>query len=261
MKKLNWEEWSKVLKTISQNLIEEQSIEIIGSGALMQKGMPGRTSEDLDIWLPMSDINIDTLKKACKLANIGLDYDGTYSGENAYIQLINPKDIASIIEHSKDEQEILTNDKLTVKFPSLEVLAVSKLASGRPKDIEDLNFISDQDIDLKKVKSMIQRLKNPLDQETAYDNLVYLEINDFSEKDLKTDKELFLEDLNLIKKQFNKETEAEKKLEILRKTLPMLRIANSKGWIQTKDIKVAKNLILRFLKNEVKENSIENIIK
>jgi hypothetical protein len=73
---LNRQQWEEKLAQLGaqlQALNGAVRLEIIGPWPLIEAGMPGRTSLDLDVWAPGSQSDRRLLRAACAAA--GLDFD------------------------------------------------------------------------------------------------------------------------------------------------------------------------------------------
>lgn len=91
---LNREQWLDHLTRVAAALpVEGDPVKIclIGSGAcLLEAGMPGRVSHDLDIWQPASSFDLGELRQAVIDAGLVFDPRGALPPDRPYVQLVNP---------------------------------------------------------------------------------------------------------------------------------------------------------------------------
>ena len=68
---LNRLQWEEKLAAIGENLRllgSSAILEIIGAWPVIEAGLEGRTSLDLDVWMPESDVDRSALANACAAA-------------------------------------------------------------------------------------------------------------------------------------------------------------------------------------------------
>jgi len=148
-------------------------IEAIGSWPVIDAGMPGRTSMDLDVWLPGSQFDQSALREACLAAEMGFDPIG--EADTPYIQLVRPG-IVHVPPHTAEYGS--TYGSLTVNVPPAAALIASKLVRAAAKDIEDSLFLQNKfSISAADVANCANQITNPLARETATENVVYLRIS------------------------------------------------------------------------------------
>ncbi len=97
---LNREQWEERLAALGAALSalgSEASLEVIGAWPVIDAGMPGRSSLDLDVWMPGSQMDRSTLRAACETA--GLDFDPIDEAARPYVQFVRPG-IVQMPEHS-----------------------------------------------------------------------------------------------------------------------------------------------------------------
>jgi hypothetical protein len=172
---LTREEWSAKFGEIGQFLRKRgitATVEIIGAWPVMEAGMPGRTSMDLDVWLPGSRFDRAIFREACLRA--GLDFDPINETDRPYVQLIRP----GIVHVPKHEPEYAsTFGGLTVNVPPAAALIASKLVRGAAKDIDDALYLQDKlAVTKQEVSVYTRRFTDRLARETATENLAYLRL-------------------------------------------------------------------------------------
>ena len=139
--------WNEDYRDILQSFLDEDvDFILVGAYALASHGYP-RATMDIDIWVKATPDNAEKVYRA--LSEFGAPMDAVsvsdFSEEGAIFQIgVAPRRIDIItrisgvnyIEASAaaDSVEI---DGLTIKILSAEHLIRNKLATGRPKDIDD----------------------------------------------------------------------------------------------------------------------------
>ena len=171
---LNRRQWEEKLAAIGEHLRSIGStatLEVIGAWPVMEAGLEGRTSLDLDVWMPASDADRGALAKACMAA--GLDFNPTGETDRPYMQLVQPG-IIEMPEHVPVEAGRW--GALTIITPPPAALAAMKLMRAEPKDIADVLFLcSRHGLGKENVAHYARRIRDPQKRQTAEENLVYLE--------------------------------------------------------------------------------------
>ena len=174
---LNRQQWDEKLSALGAGfraMNVEASLEIIGAWPVIEAGMPGRTSLDLDVWAPGSKVDRSALRAAC--ATAGLDFDPINETERPYLQLIRPG-IVELPEHLPQDAD--TWGGLTITVPPPAALAAAKLIRAEDKDIADVIFLcSKHGIGREAVSSYVEKIADPAKRETARENLVYLNVSE-----------------------------------------------------------------------------------
>jgi hypothetical protein len=172
---LNRRQWEQKLAAIGEYLREHDApatLEIIGAWPVMEAGLEGRTSLDLDVWMPASEIDRSALAAACIVA--GLDFDPSAETDRPYLQLVQPGIVAM-----PDHVPVKAGrwGALTVLTPPPAALAAMKLVRAEPKDIADVFFLcSRHGITREHVAEYVRRIPDPQKRRTAEENLVYLDV-------------------------------------------------------------------------------------
>lgn len=165
-----WEEKLARVGTALRGMEVEAEVEIIGAWPVIDAGMPGRTSLDLDVWMPGSQLDRGALRAACETA--GLDFDPMEETARPYVQLIQPG-IVQVPEHVP--QAAGTWGGLKVTSPPPAALAAAKLTRAQPKDLADVAYLCRRHgIRREEVAGYIEKIATPFDREAAQENLVYL---------------------------------------------------------------------------------------
>lgn len=183
---LSWSEWQNKLEQIGESLVNQghsANIEIIGSGVLMKRGMEGRTSMDLDVWMPNSSIeDMQAFKRAVESSGLLFNPVDENLNPEAYIQLV--EELKTMPDHKPEQTETLGN--LSVSFPANEVVAASKLAAGRDKDIADLTYLaSTGKLNAEKLEQLIEKIPNQFERETAIENKIFVDPRLFKQEQTK----------------------------------------------------------------------------
>ena len=148
------------------------SLELIDAWPVIEAGLEGRTSLDLDVWMPGSDADRSALAAAC--AAVGLDFDPTGETHRPYLQLIHPG-IVTVPDHVPVKAGRW--GALTILTPPPSALAAMKLVRAEPKDIADVFFLcSRHGLTRAEVARFVRQIPDSAQRQTAQENLVYLEV-------------------------------------------------------------------------------------
>ena len=120
---------------------------VVGGYAMAMHGRPRHTG-DLDVWIDRRTDNADRLIRALRqfgFDDVGLSVDD-FTTPNQVVQLGYPPfriDLLTSIDGVDFQQawtrrEQLLHDGLPINFIGLDDLKANKRASGRPRDIDDL---------------------------------------------------------------------------------------------------------------------------
>ena len=173
---LTREEWAEKLAVIGayiQSKGAEITIEVIGSWPAIESGMPGRTSEDLDVWTPNSRFDRGLFREACLSA--GLDFDPTGEVDRPYIQLVRPG-IAQVPNH-EPEQSTIFGGLILVTPPPAAIIA-SKLVRASEKDVSDIVYLKQKyQVSTEDIRIFVKAISNEMARTTAEENIVYLEFH------------------------------------------------------------------------------------
>ena len=172
LNRLQWEEKLAAIGEHLRSLGSAATLEIIGAWPVMEAGLEGRTSLDLDVWMPASEIDHSALAAACIAA--GLDFDPTEETDRPYLQLVQPG-IVAIPDHVPVKAGRW--GALTILTPPPAALAAMKLVRAEPKDIADVLFLcSRHGLGREQVAEYVRRIPDPQKRRTAEENLVYLDV-------------------------------------------------------------------------------------
>ncbi len=170
------ERWLRTLEDIASTLGSEgEPVELclIGSAACILGGMDGRTSMDLDIWMPGSDFDELELKKAVLSAGLLFDPKSELEPDTPYIQIVEP----GIVQMGKFVSvSVKRMGRLRISRPPYENLIASKLVRADLKDIQDIQFMMQAyRVDKDAVRRVIESLPSR-PRATALENTIYLDI-------------------------------------------------------------------------------------
>lgn len=172
---LDRRQWTEKLAALGEQLRllgAPATLEIIGAWPVIEAGLEGRTSLDLDVWMPGSDADRTALAAACLAA--GLDFDPTEETDRPYLQLVQAG-IVSIPDH----QPVPAGrwGALTIVTPPPAALAAMKLIRAEPKDLADVLFLcSRHGLTRDEVAACARRIPDLHARQTAEENLVYLDV-------------------------------------------------------------------------------------
>ena len=129
---------------------------------MIEAGLEGRTSLDLDVGLPGSDADRSALAAAC--ADAGLDFDPTGETHRPYLQLIHPGIVTVPVKAGRW-------GGLTILTPPPAALAAMKLVRA------DIFFLcSRHGLTRAGVAAYVRQIPDSVQRQTAQENLVYLEV-------------------------------------------------------------------------------------
>jgi len=133
--------------------------------------MPGRISEDLNVWMPNSRFDRALFCEACLSA--GLDFDPTGEVDRPYIQLVRPG-ITHVPKHDPEPSAVFGG--LILVTPPPAALIASKLVRASPKDVYDMVFLKEKfRISTDDVAAFVRTIANKIARTTAQENIVCLE--------------------------------------------------------------------------------------
>ncbi len=174
---LNREEWLDQLERIAAALPAcgvPVKICLIGSGAcLLEAGMPGRASHDLDVWQPGSDFDLGELRRAVIQAGLLFDPRSALEPEQPYVQIVNP----GPTQVGAFEPVFWARfGRLHVYLPPWPNWVAAKLARGEPQDIEDVLYVAkSQQVKAEEVEACAESFPEPARHQVLA-NLIYLRI-------------------------------------------------------------------------------------
>jgi len=173
---LTREQWAEKLAIIGAYIKgrgAEITIEVIGSWPAIDLGMPGRTSEDMDVWMPNSRFDSALLREAC--VNAGVDFDPIGEVERPYIQLVRPG-ITQVPKHEPQPSAIFGG--LILVTPPPAALIASKLVRASAKDVPDIVFLKHKfRVSTEEITAFVRAIGDKMARETAEENVVYLEFH------------------------------------------------------------------------------------
>jgi hypothetical protein len=170
------ERWMRALEVMATELGKEGTpvrLCLIGSAACLLGNMPDRISRDLGIWKPSSEYDTLQLKSAAEKAGILFNPIGLLEPTQPYLQIVEP----GIVQVGNFQPVLMEKmGRLEIYRPPIENIIASKLTRASEKDIEDIHYLSkvfllDKDL----VKKIIETFPQSV-QESALENLVYLDI-------------------------------------------------------------------------------------
>lgn len=147
---------------------------LIGSGAcLLEAGMPGRVSHDLDIWSPSSEFDLGEFRRAVLDAGLLFDPRGALPPDRPYVQLVapGPTQLGTFTP-------VLwaTFGRLQIYLPPWANWIAAKLVRGDPRDVEDAIYVAgNRNVSAKEVEACAAEFPEPARQQ-ALENLIYLRI-------------------------------------------------------------------------------------
>jgi hypothetical protein len=166
-----WHDKLRLLGEALANRGRTLRLEIIRSWSLIHAGMPARSTVDLAVWAPGSEIDRDALEAAC--ASADLEFDPTGEVTKPYVQIVQPG-IVSVPDHTP--VEVGRWGGLILLAPPPAALAVAKLTRAEPQDIADVLFLRTKyGLVHADVAEFVDRIANRRHREAARENLVYLE--------------------------------------------------------------------------------------
>lgn len=175
---LNRDQWLDCLERISANLPEKAGEPVClcligGAPCLLEAGMPGRVSHDLDIWSPASRFDLGELRRAVLAAGLLFDPRESQPPDQPYVQLIGP----GPTQVGSFEPVLWARfGRLHVYLPPWENWVAAKLARGDARDVEDVLYVAgSRQVNRAAVAECAATFPEPARQQVL-ENLVYLAI-------------------------------------------------------------------------------------
>ncbi len=165
----------RIFDELGQRLAAPAMICVIGSTPGIVLGQPDRQSQDIDVWRPHSQYDETQFRRACE--QLGLLYDprSELDPDAIYVQIVRPG-LVNLPQDFKVEV-IGKYGALTVAMPEPALLSAVKLVRGDPRDIEDVAWwIKERALDLEKIRAAVGSLPEPLQRETAGENVLLVEL-------------------------------------------------------------------------------------
>jgi hypothetical protein len=177
MSTLDRDAWLEKLESIAAALPatgEPVKICLIGSGAcLLEAGMPGRASHDLDVWLPASKFDMGELRRAVMQAGLLFDPRSSLEPDQPYVQIVNP---GPTQVGSFEPVFWAQFGRLHVYLPPWPNWVAAKLARGEPRDVEDVLYVAKcQQISPEEVEACAASFPES-SRRQVLENLIYLRI-------------------------------------------------------------------------------------
>lgn len=164
-----------VFEKLGKNLTQPATLCIFGSSPAILLGQPSRQTQDIDIWHPASDYDSRDLARACESAGVLYDPKSAIAPDAVYLKVVRPGVVA--LPPDFETEKIGRYGLLTVVMPTPVVISTAKLVRASENDVNDIVWWTRQrSITLKQIERTIEHLSNPLDQETARDNLVFVRL-------------------------------------------------------------------------------------
>ena len=174
---LDRDQWLDCLERIGSALPAEGEpvrVCLIGSAAcLLEAGMPGRVSHDLDIWLPGSGFDLGELRRAVQTAGLLFDPRSALPPDRPYVQLISPGP-----SQAGEFTPVLWArfGRLHVYLPPWPHWIAAKLARGDARDVEDVLYVAGcRSVSRAAVAECADNFPEPARQQVL-ENLVYLSL-------------------------------------------------------------------------------------
>jgi hypothetical protein len=165
----------RIFDELGHRLAAPATICLIGSAPAIVLGQPERQSQDIDVWAPSSQFDETQFRRACQ--ELGLLYDprSELDPGAVYVQIVRPG-LVRLPQEFKIE--ILGKyGALTVAMPEPALLSAAKLVRGDPRDIEDVAWwAKERALALDEIRAAIGSLPEPLQRETAGENILLVEL-------------------------------------------------------------------------------------
>jgi hypothetical protein len=166
----------EIFETLGGTLAKPTTICVIGSSPGIASGQPERQTPDIDVWRQGSSYDESAFRKACEQAGVLFDPRGQHlDPEEIYVQIVR-KGIVNL--PPAFEVELVGEfGNLRVVMPDPSLLVAAKLARGTPRDIEDAAWwMRERALTVDDVRRAIGALPDPVQRETATENVVLLEL-------------------------------------------------------------------------------------
>jgi hypothetical protein len=165
-----------IFETLGRTIPKPTTICVIGSSPAIASGQPDRQTPDIDIWRQESSYDETAFRKACEDAGILFDPRGEHLDPEAiYVQVIR-KGIVDLPPNF-DVEVVGEFGNLRVVMPSPSLLVAAKLARGNARDVEDATWwMMERALTSDDIRTAIGSLPNPIQRETASENMVLVEL-------------------------------------------------------------------------------------
>lgn len=172
---MNKQELLSYLSKIDAALKRDSTLCVYGSAAFILLDEEDRTSLDIDVAAPYSDVDFDDLKQAAEKAGLSINPDE--AGSSEHIEWISP--LRLCLSRPDPETEILlwSGKKLKVKTVSSADLVASKLIRYDEIDQSDIQYLCTQTrMDFESIEAAVKSLPAPFDRDVILlENLRNLE--------------------------------------------------------------------------------------
>lgn len=163
------------LKKIDDALVHPSMLYIYGSAVCILLDQPERTSLDIDVAAPYSDVVYSDLVQAAERA--GIPVNPAEDSSSNQIEWVLPLRLCLPEPLAKSEMVLWQGVKLAVKCGSVADLIASKLIRYDEIDQGDIQYLYAQSgVDLKEIQDAVKRLPNQFRNDAlVVDNLLNLE--------------------------------------------------------------------------------------
>jgi hypothetical protein len=165
----------RIFDELGRRLSDPATICVIGSTPGIVLGQPDRQSQDIDVWRPHSQYDETQFRGVC--GELGLLYDprSELDPDAIYIQVVRPGLVN--LPRNFNVEVVGQYGALTVTMPEPALLSATKLVRGEPRDIEDVAWwAKERALDLADIRAAIGSLPEPLQRETAGENILLVEL-------------------------------------------------------------------------------------
>ena len=170
MNGLNRDQWTEKLDALGGHL-NNAEITVIGSWPVIEWGLPGRTSMNLNVWMPASRFDVDLFREACVAADLDLDPTGEVC--RPCVRLMYPGD-AHVPPHEFERN--MWCGGLILSTPPPAVLIASKLVRTSDRDFHDMVFLKHHfRVETEDIVEAVNAIDDKAARETAMGNLRFLE--------------------------------------------------------------------------------------
>ena len=164
-----------IFDQLGRKIAKPTTICLIGSSPGIASGQPERQSADIDVWRPSSAYDETEFRRACQELGLLFDPSGELGPDMVYFQIVQP----GIVKlPAQFRVEVLGQyGNLTITMPEPSLLSATKLVRAEPRDIEDVAWwVKKRALDLDQIRIAVGLLPDPVQRETASENVVLVEL-------------------------------------------------------------------------------------
>lgn len=165
----------EIFRRLGVALAQPTTLCLFGSSPGILLGQPSRQTQDVDVWHPTSSYDAGDLARACEDVGVLYDPTGDLDPDAVYIQIVRPGVV--LLPRGFEPEVIARYEKLTVAMPTPAALTAAKLVRGSERDVSDIAWwVTQRRLEMRQIERMIKLIPDRRHQETARENLIFVEL-------------------------------------------------------------------------------------